>query len=108
MESLLIGHGLQKGIDYDRETGRVKVSSKEVIPDFIFYKLNLACEVKLIKDKVRIGSAIDEINADIKSYMTKYSGIIFIVYDLGFIRDENEFISSFNKNEGIHCVVIKN
>lgn len=108
VESLLIGHGLQKGIDYDRETGRVKISSKEVIPDFIFYKINLACEVKLIKDKTRIGSAIDEINADIKSYMAKYSGIIFIVYDMGFIRDENEFVSSFNKNEGIHCIVIKN
>lgn len=108
VESLLIGHGLQKGIDYDRETGRVKVSSKEVIPDFIFYKINLACEVKLIKDKARIGSAIDEINADIKSYMSRYSGIIFVIYDLGHIRDENEFVSCFNKNEGVHCIVIKN
>src|SRR5262249_14285858 len=29
IEQLLIGRGMQKGIDYDRETGRVKVSIKE-------------------------------------------------------------------------------
>jgi len=33
IEQVLIGRGLIKGQDYDRETGRVKVSTKEVIPD---------------------------------------------------------------------------
>ncbi len=36
IENLLIGKGLQKGLNYDRETGRVKVAGKESIPDFIF------------------------------------------------------------------------
>lgn len=35
VEQLLIGRGMQKGQDYDREVGRVKISAKEVIPDFI-------------------------------------------------------------------------
>ena len=44
IESILVGYGLSKGIDYDRETGRVKVSAKETIPDFIFDRLNLALD----------------------------------------------------------------
>ena len=45
VEQLLIGRGMTKGVDYDREVGRVKVSSKEVVPDFIFPKLGAALEV---------------------------------------------------------------
>ena len=35
VEQLLIGRGFDKGSTYDRETGRVKVSAKETIPDFV-------------------------------------------------------------------------
>ena len=42
VEQLLIGRGLVKGVDYDREVGRMKVSIKEVVPDFILAKLSLA------------------------------------------------------------------
>ncbi len=31
LEKLLIGRGLEKGVEYDREVGRVKFSSKEFI-----------------------------------------------------------------------------
>lgn len=41
VEQLLIGRGLEKGIDYDREVGRVKVSSKEVVPDFVLPQLHV-------------------------------------------------------------------
>jgi len=107
IESLLIGKGMNKGFDYDREVGRVKVSSKEVIPDFVIFRMNLAIEVKIVKEKNRIGPVIDEINADIMSYSEKYTKVLFIVYDLGFIRDEDEFVSGFNKKEGIVCIIIK-
>jgi hypothetical protein len=53
IEQLLIGRGLSKGIDYDRETGRVKTSIKESIPDFIFPRLGLALEAKLSKDATK-------------------------------------------------------
>jgi len=91
VENLLIGRGFLKGIDYDREVGRVKVSIKEVVPDFILYKLNMAIEVKLSKDKAKSKAIVDEINADIRTYSKKYSHLLFIVYDFGSIRDETEF-----------------
>ena len=88
VEQLLIGRGLQKGLDYDRETGRVKVSVKESVPDFVFRPLSLALEVKYVKDRSRLGALVDEINADIAAYLTSYESIIVLVYDVGTIRDE--------------------
>lgn len=35
IESLFLGLGMNKGTDYDRETGKFKFSEKEFIPDFI-------------------------------------------------------------------------
>lgn len=93
IEALLIGRGLQKGVDYDREVGRVKVSVKEVIPDFVLPRLALAIEVKLIKTASRVREVVDEINADVAAYSKRYGTLLFIVYDLGNIRDEIEFNS---------------
>lgn len=107
VESLLIGKGYQKGIDYDRETGRVKVSIKEVIPDFIFPRLSLAIEVKLSKDREKSKVIVDEINADIMSYGKKYGFVIFIVYDLGTIRDESEFKHDLELTDGVTVVIVK-
>ena len=90
LELLLIGRGLNKGIDYDRESGKFEFSGKEYIPDFILPKLNLCIEVKLLKDGRR-SRIIDEINADITAYSAKYERLMFVVYDLGVIRDEDEF-----------------
>ena len=98
---------MAKGLDYDRETGRVKIASKEVIPDFIFMRMNLALEVKIIKEKDRISKVIDEINADIIAYTEKYSSILFVIYDLGIIRDEEEFLSGFNNKNNIDCIIVK-
>lgn len=44
IESLLLGRGLSKGMDYDRESGKVEFSGKEYIPDFIIPKINLCIE----------------------------------------------------------------
>jgi hypothetical protein len=62
VEQILIGRGLEKGIDYGRETGRVKVSIKEVVPDFVFYKIDMALEVKLSKLSVaaRLGTSLGD------------------------------------------------
>lgn len=63
VEQLLIGRGLRKGQDYDREVGRVKVSAKESVPDFILPRLSLALELKLIKSTARAREVVDEISA---------------------------------------------
>jgi hypothetical protein len=107
VEQLLIGRGLAKGIDYDRETGRVKVSVKESVPDFIFPRLSLALEVKFSKDKEKSKAIVDEINADIMAYSRKYSHLLFVVYDLGIIRDEVEFKQDLEMADGVDVIVVK-
>jgi hypothetical protein len=107
VEQLLIGRGLQKGQDYDRESGRVKFSSKESIPDFIFPNLSLALEIKLVKTLQRVKEVIDEINADSISYLKIYKQLLFLVYDLGQIRDEVEFRHDLQRLENIDVLVIK-
>lgn len=107
VEALLIGRGLMKGIDYDREVGRVKVSIKEVIPDFMLHKLNMAIEIKLSKDKDKSKAIVDEINADIPAYAKQYSRLLFIVYDIGSIRDETEFKQDLENSQNTSVIVVK-
>jgi len=107
LEQLLIGRGLVKGVDYDRESGRVKVSIKEVIPDFILPKLSLAIEVKLAKTETKAKVIVDEINADIQAYARTYERILFVVYDLGTIRDTGEFTRGLEVSAGVEVIVVK-
>ena len=107
LETLLIGRGLLKGQDYDRETGRVKVSVKECIPDFIFPRLGLALEVKLCKDQPRAKQIVDEINADIAAYSKQYRSLLFVVYDLGIIRDEGEFRRDLERAASATVILVK-
>jgi hypothetical protein len=107
VETLVIGRGLQKGVDYDREVGRVKVSAKEVVPDFILPRLSLALEVKLIKTAARVREVIDEINADIAAYSKRYRTIFFVIYDLGNIRDEVEFKHDLEDPGNVAIIVVK-
>lgn len=108
VEQLLIGRGLSRGVDYEREKGRVRVSIKETIPDFIIWRLGLAIEVKLSRDKDSAKSIIDEMNADIQAYGKKYPAILFIVYDLGSIQNEVEYKQGIEaKDRNIHVVIVK-
>jgi hypothetical protein len=107
VEQLLIGRGLTKGLDYDREVGRVKVSIKEVVPDFVLPKLSLAIEVKLAKTDAKAKAIVDEINADIQAYGRRYSHILFIVYDLGTIRDALEFTRDLESVDGVEVIIVK-
>jgi hypothetical protein len=107
VEALLIGRGLTKGIDYDREVGRVKVSIKEVVPDFILHKLSMAIEIKLSKDKNKSKAIVDEINADIQAYAKQYSRLLFIIYDVGSIRDETEFKQDLENSQNTGVIVVK-
>lgn len=102
LEDLFIANNYNKGIDYDRETGKFNFSGREYIPDFIIPQYRLCIEVKLIKDTSRRSKIIEEINADITAYSKQYERVMFIVYDLGTIRDELEFkrdIESIGNNK---------
>jgi hypothetical protein len=107
VEQLLIGRGMTKGIDYDREVGRVKVSIKEVVPDFVLPRLSLAIEVKLAKTETKSKAIVDEINADIQAYGRSYAHVLFIVYDLGTIRDTVEFTRDLESVGGVDVIVVK-
>lgn len=107
VESLLVGRGLQKGTDYDREVGRVKTSVKESVPDFIVPKLSLAIEVKLIPRAGRVRELVDEINADVAAYGKAYRSVLFIVYDTGHIRNENEFRQDLEDLSRVSIVIVK-
>jgi hypothetical protein len=107
IESLLVGRSMAKGTDYDRETGRVKTSGKESIPDFIFPHLRLALEVKLLRSADKLKEILDEINADIRAYGTQYERQLYVIYDLGAIRDEAEFKRGLEDAPGVSVVVVK-
>ena len=107
IETLFVGKGWNKGIDYDRETGKFVFSGKEYIPDFIIPKLNLCIEVKLLKEG-RKSKIIEEINADITAYDKEYKRQLFVVYDLAVIRDEIEFKRDIeNAKDDIKVIIVK-
>lgn len=107
IETLLIGKGMQKGLAYDRETGRVKHAGKESVPDFVFKNEQMVLEVKFCNRAGKLATIIDEMNSDIVAYSTEYERVWFLVYDMGFVRDEDEIVHGLQKAEHVKCIVVK-
>ena len=106
IEALLSGRGLNKGIDYDRETGKFEFSGKEYIPDFIIPKLQLCVEVKLLRAGRR-AKVIEEISADITAYAKQYARQLFVVYDLCVIQNEEEFRRDIENSGNVKVIIVK-
>ncbi len=106
IESLLLGRGLSKGMDYDRESGKFEFSGKEYIPDFVLPKMSLCIEVKLLREG-RKSKIIEEISADITAYKKIYNRQLFVVYDLGVIQNELEFKRDIEMSDGVKVVIVK-
>jgi hypothetical protein len=102
-ENLLIG----ADISYSREADSIEYSSKKYIPDFSLAEIDLAVEIKLCGHEQREKELPEEINDDILAYKTKYKNLIFVVYDLGVIRDQERFCGSFEKQENVMVKVVK-
>jgi len=96
-----------RSLDYRREQQTVPYSTKRYIPDFTFDSLGLAVEVKLCKRADREKELIDEINADILGYQGAYESMLFVIYDLGFIRDVALFKSSIELQVGVRVLIVK-
>lgn len=108
IENLLIARNYTKGIDYDRETGRVKTGIKESVPDFMFDRLNFCIEVKLVKENTNLKEIVEQINADIQAYGKRYGSMLFVVYDAaGAIQNEDEFKSNIVEKGRILMEVVK-
>jgi hypothetical protein len=102
-ESLLVG----ADISFSRESERIEYSSKTYTPDFTMEKAGLAVEIKFCNRNGREKEIIAEINDDILAYKTKYGNIVFIVYDVGCIRDIEKFAKNFEDQEGVVVRVVK-
>ena len=100
-EDLLIANDIK----YSREFPAIEYSSKKYIPDFSIEKLSLAIEIKLCKNGEK--PLIAQINDDILAYKTQFKNLIFLIYDLGQIRDVDLFKNSIEQNEDIIVQIIK-
>jgi hypothetical protein len=80
---------------------------EKYIPDFIFTKTKKCIEVKLIKEASKKSKIIEEINADITAYKKEYENLLFVVYDIGIIRDETEFCRDIENNDNVKIVIVK-
>jgi hypothetical protein len=63
--------------------------------------------VKLLNDRAPVGPLIDEINADIYAYSLGYKAIVFVVYDLGVLRDEAELRRDLETTDSVKVIVVK-
>jgi hypothetical protein len=102
-ENLLIG----ADIAHSREADRIEYSSKTYAPDFTLPQLDLAIEIKLCAGQGREKVIIPEINDDILAYRTKYGNLLFVVYDVGQIRDVERFTASFEQHENVVVRIVK-
>lgn len=92
-------------LKFRREQVNITYSSKTYIPDFTFDEINCAVEGKFCNSENREKEMIGEINDDIQAYLTKYKNLIFVIYDIGFIRDEETFKSNIeSKNVVIEII----
>ncbi len=84
LDNILIGANLDG--QYSREKETILYSSKSYIPDFVFDKIDTIVEIKLCKTNDKEKEIISEINDDIIAYKTKYSNLIFVVYDMALLE----------------------
>ena len=96
-----------RDVDHQREVVAIEYSSKKFIPDFTLESHDLALEVKFCASPERERGIVDEINADIPAYRTRYSRALFLVFDIGAIRDVAGFKKDIESNPDIHVVVLK-
>jgi hypothetical protein len=102
-ENLLIGADVR----YTREAVSVQYSSKSYHPDFTVSALGLAIEIKLCNRAEREKEIIAEINDDILAYQTKFPNLVFVVYDVGHIRDSDKFADAFETQKNVVVKVVK-
>jgi hypothetical protein len=97
-----------KDYSYEREKVRISYSSKVFIPDFTFEDLKAALEIKLCKTDRKEKDLIDEINADVLAYGTRFENLTFLIYDMGIIGDVELFSKDIEKNNPrIKILIVK-
>jgi hypothetical protein len=105
IEKLLIA----RGYEYGRENITFQFGPKRYIPDFNFPREETVLEAKLCKSQERMKKIAEEIQSDIPAYSTKYKHQVFIVYDIGVMRQPLKFKQELEKMyPNVVIIVIKN
>lgn len=102
-DTLLHGSGLR----HSRERVQIQYGSKNYVPDFTIAELDLAIDLKLCGRDGREKEIIAELNDDILGYKSQFGNILFVVYDLGLIRDVELFTSAFEAHANVLVRVVK-
>lgn len=105
LENLFIGAGLDK--DFSREKESIPYSSKKYIPDFVFRLIDTIVETKFCDKEGKDKQIISQINDDIVAYKTRYPNLIFVIYDVGIIRNVDRFKNSIENQQSVIVKVIK-
>ncbi|HLY63322.1 MAG TPA: hypothetical protein VKV95_21470 [Terriglobia bacterium] len=76
-------------------------------PDFSDPEDTLYVEAKLLKEHSQKTALVDEIIADIEKYSSKCSGILFVIFQLGFIiQDFSDLAHPFEKHKHVFFKLI--
>ena len=94
-------------IKNNRDSETFNYSSKSYKPDFVLEELETAIEVKLCNSKGDEKKIISEINDDILAYQTRYKMILFFIYDIGIIQNEEKFKRNLTDNPNVMMFVVK-
>jgi tetratricopeptide (TPR) repeat protein len=90
-----------------REKIHVIYGTKTYIPDFVLPQLHICIEVKFCKKRGDERTIISQINDDIMAYKTAFKFVVFVVYDMGTIRDVLHWRKDFVSNPRVYVVVVK-
>ena len=86
-----------------RKVIRTKPEREKEIQDQ-FENLLIGADIEFEREEKTF---IQQINDDILAYKTKFNNLLFIIYDLGVIRDVDTFKQSFEETENVIVHVIK-
>jgi 7-cyano-7-deazaguanine synthase in queuosine biosynthesis len=94
-----------------RESPMLSYSTVKTKPDFSniqSFSRSLFVELKHLNKRVKLNKIVTEITSRITIYKDQGAYVLFIIYDNDkFIVDDDEFISDFEKHEGIRAIVIR-
>lgn len=102
IEKLLIA----RNYEYVRQGISFAFASKVYRPDIVFKGESTVLEVKLCKSPKRERQIIDGIGSDIVAYKSRFDHMVFVVYDLGVIRNPLMFKSDIESNNSNTLVLI--
>jgi len=93
-------------VPFTREQEVVEVGTRTFRPDFVVHG-SVPLELKLVNTHGDVRKSQEEIAADIAAYKTKWSDLMFLVYDCGFIAEPHRYKETLMDQFGVTVIVVK-